>query len=88
VRPEELREFAARSRANVAAAKRQHWRSVVQTGDGLAAFDAGQALYEHARAVSNFPDAGYLAADLAHQVRLKQLLDRASQAIALRRAPR
>ena len=88
MRPEDLREFAARSRGEVAAAKRRHWRTVTQTGDGLAAFDAAQGLYEHAKSVSNFPDAAYLADDLVHQVRLKQLIDRASQAIALRRAAR
>lgn len=85
--PDDLREFAARSRARVATAKRQYWRAAAQ-GDGLAAFDAAQALYEHAQAVSSFPDAAYLANDLAHQVRLKQLIDRASQAIATSRAAR
>ena len=47
-----------------------------------------QALYEHAKSVANFPDAAYLADDLSHQVRLKQLIDRASEALALRRATR
>ena len=88
MRVEALREFAGRERSEVTAAKRNYWRTVTQTGDGLAAFDAAQALYEHAKAVSNFPDAAYSSKDLAHQVRLKQLIDRASQAIASRRVAR
>jgi len=38
---DDLRELATRARAQVAAAKREHWRGVIQSGDGLAAFDAG-----------------------------------------------
>lgn len=87
MRPEHLREFAARTRTEVAAAKRQHWREA-QASDSLAAFDAAHALYEHAQSVSNFPDAAYLADDFAHQVRLKQLIDRASETIAFRRTAR
>lgn len=87
VRPEDLREFAARSRAEVSSAKRQHWRAAL-AADDLAAFDAAQSLYEHAKSVAKFPDAAYLADDLSHQVRLKQLIDRASEALALRRATR
>jgi hypothetical protein len=88
VRPEDLREFARRSRRDVAVAKRAHWRVAAQTGDGLAAFDAAQALYEHATATANFPSAGSRAEDLAHHVRDKQLIDRASQAAAFARAAR
>jgi len=85
VRTEDLREFAARSRAAVAKAKRAHWQAVAQSGNGLCAFDAAQALYEHARAVSDFPSASYRAEDLAHHVRLKQLIDRASEAAPFNR---
>jgi hypothetical protein len=88
VSAENLREFALRARSQVAAAKRDHWRGVMQSGDGLAAFDAGQELNQYARSVSSFPDAAYLSEDLAHQVRLKQLIDRASQASASRRSAR
>lgn len=88
MQPEDLREFASRARVAVAAAKQEHWRRATQTGDGLAAFDAAQALYEHAVAVSGFPDAAYLADDLSHQLRLKRLIDRASQAPSRSRATR
>jgi hypothetical protein len=88
VRAEDLREFAARSRDAVAVAKRAHWQSVVQSGDGLGAFDAAQALYEHARLVADFPSESYAAEDLAHHVRLKQLIDRASEAAPFNRATR
>jgi hypothetical protein len=88
VRAEDLREFAARSRAAVASVKRAHWQGVAQSGDGLGAFDAGQALYEHARTVTDFPSKSYAAEDLAHHVRLKQLIDRASEAAPFNRAAR
>ena len=88
MRAEDLREFAARSRAAVANAKRAHWRRVAQSGDGLGAFDAAQALYEHARTVADFPSASYTADDLAHHVRLKRLIDRASEAAPFNRAAR
>lgn len=88
VSDQDLREFATRARAQVAVAKREHWRGVIQGGDGLAAFDAGQELNRYARSVSSFPDAAYLSEDLAHQVRLKQLIDRASQASASCRSAR
>jgi len=88
VRAEDLREFAARSRAPVASAKRAHWQAVAQSGDALAAFDAAQALYEHAKAVSDFPSAHYLAEDFRNQVRLKELIDRAAQAAPFARPAR
>jgi hypothetical protein len=88
VRAEDLREFAARSRDPVVTAKRAHWQSVAQSGDGLGAFDAAQALYEHARAATDFPSASYAAEDLAHHVRLKRLIDRASEAAPFNRAAR
>jgi hypothetical protein len=88
VRAEDLREFAARSRAAVASAKRAHWQLVARTGDGLAAFNAAQALYEHAKAVSDFPSAHYLAEDFRNHVRVKELIDRASQAAPFARPAR
>jgi hypothetical protein len=88
VRPEDLREFARRSREDVASAKRAHWRAAAQTGDGLAAFDAAQALYEHATSASDFPSVSSRAEDLAHHVRDKRLIDRASQAAPFARATR
>lgn len=88
VKPEDLREFARRSRAPVARAKRQYWQQAAMQGDGLAAFEVAQELYEHARAVSDFPSAAYAAADFEHQVRLKQLIDRAAQAASSHRAAR
>jgi hypothetical protein len=88
VRPEDLREFAARSRGPVARAKREHWGAVAQLADGLAAFDAGQALYEHAKSLGTFPSDEYLREDFAHHVHLKQLIDRASEALTAARAAR
>jgi hypothetical protein len=61
---------------------------VAQAGDGLGAFEAGQALYDHAKAVSDFPSKSYQAEDLAHHVRLKKLIDRASQAAPFARPAR
>jgi hypothetical protein len=43
------------------------------------------ALFEHARSArGDFPGSRYAAADLGAQVRLKQLLDRAAHAFAIR----
>jgi hypothetical protein len=88
VRPEDVREFAARSRGPVAQAKREHWGAAAQQADGLAAFDAGQALYEHAKSLGEFPSDEYLHQDFAHHVHLKQLIDRASEALSTARAAR
>jgi hypothetical protein len=88
MRAEDLREFARRPRDAVQSAKREHWRAVAQTQGGLGAFDAGQELYEHAESIGALPNAAYRAADLEHHIKLKQLLDRASQAAPFARAAR
>ena len=88
MRSADLREFAARPRDQIASAKRDYWRLAAQTGAGLAAFDAAQELYEHAKAVGTYPNAAYQADDLQHHVRLKKLIDRASQAAPFASAAR
>jgi hypothetical protein len=88
VRAEDLREFAARSRAEVSQKKLDYWRQAAQSGEGLAAFEAAQALYEHARSVSDFPDQSYREADFAHHLRLKDMIDRASRVAPFARAAR
>ena len=50
-----------------------------------ATVEASHALFEHARSArADFPGSRYVAADLGAQVRLKQLLDRAAHAFAIR----
>lgn len=80
-----LRRFADRDRASVERLKRAYWIRMYREQGGLATWRAGVALFEHARRVRpDFPTADDRAADLAHHVELKGLLDRASRALALR----
>lgn len=74
-----IRAFASRDRTEVAAAKAAWWARA----DTEARFRAAHALWEHARRVRpDWPTADDRAADLAHHVRLKSLLDRAGRGIA------
>jgi hypothetical protein len=84
VDPSAIREFAQRFRAPVAEHKADYWedsyRATPQDTVSLV-----QALFEHMREVSpEFPNAEYLANDFEHHIRQKEMLDRASSAIALR----
>lgn len=80
---EQLQEFAARARKPVAVAKADHWK-LRHAADPLASMAAAHAAFEHARAVAEFPPSHYTAADLAHHIVLKQLIDRASATLAVR----
>ena len=80
---EHIKEFVNRPRAAIASLKAEWWAAHAgATGGSL---DAGHALLEHTRLVDpSFPSAEYLAADLEHHIILKELLDRASKALASR----
>jgi hypothetical protein len=83
--PSELRTFARRARTPVTRAKREHWAREIRSGDSLAALRAGHALFEHARSVlPQFPTDEERAADFAHHLKLRRLLDVASRALAVR----
>lgn len=78
-----INEFVNRPRAAVDSLKAEWWAAHAGAGGG--SLDAGHALLEHTRLVDpSFPSAEYLAADLEHHVVLKELLDRASKALASR----
>jgi hypothetical protein len=83
--PADVRAFAHRDRAEVERLKRDHWARRCRESDGQATLEAAHALYEHARRVCpDFPTERERAEDLAHHVVLKQLIDRASRALAVR----
>lgn len=83
--PAHIRAFAARDHAEVERLKIEHWARLYRESGEQATLDAGHALYEHARRVRpDFPTERDRAEDLAHHVRLKALLDRASRALAVR----
>ncbi len=74
-----------RDRSAVERRKRTHWIRVYREQGPESTWRAGHALYDHARRVRpDYPTARDRASDLAHHVRLKELLDRASRAITLR----
>ena len=78
----DLRRFADRDHAAVERLKRAHWVRVYREQGGLATWRAGQALLEHVRRLyPDFPSPQERAADLAHHLELKRLLDRASRNI-------
>ena len=80
-----IREYAERDWAKVANSDRQHWAQRFRAEGPGATVAASHALFEHARrARGDFPGSRYSAADLTSQVRLKQLLDRAADAYAVR----
>ena len=61
------------------------WWAARVAADEQSALEAGHAMWEHARRVDpNFPGSEYLDRDLAHHIRLKKLIDSASQALARR----
>jgi len=89
VNAREIREFVERRRAPVQELKREFWASITREGGVLSSLEAGWALHEHARAVQpDFPSERYLADDFRDHLRVKLLLDRASQFLTLRRSPR
>jgi hypothetical protein len=85
VREHDILEYAERDWARVADADREHWVQRFRAEGPSATIAASHALFEHARSVRvDFPGSRYSAADLSSQVQLKQLLDRAAHAFAVR----
>lgn len=78
--PQLLRACAGRAWPLVAAHKRAYWTRAHREGDGLASFEASQALWVHMRNLRpEWPTPGERAEDLAHHVALKRALDRAAR---------
>jgi hypothetical protein len=85
VNDQHIRDYAERAWAKVARSDRQHWVQRFRAEGPSATVATSHALFEHARRVrGDFPGSRYAAADLSSQVRLKQLLDRAAHAFAVR----
>ena len=83
--PADLRAFAHRARLEVEQQKRAHWVQRFHEGDGNATLRAAHALYDYVRRVRpDYPTEQDRAEDLAHHIALKQLIDRASRALAVR----
>jgi hypothetical protein len=80
VDPRHVRDYAARAWHRVAAHKRAYWARAVQERNGLAAFEAAQALWIQMRQVRpDWPTAAERREDLARHVALKRALDRAAR---------
>jgi len=85
VKDQHIREYTERDWAKVAGSDRDHWVQRFRAEGPRATVEASHALFEHARSArADFPGSRYVAADLGAQVRLKQLLDRAAHAFAIR----
>lgn len=85
MKDQHIREYAGRAWAKVANSDREHWVQRFRAEGSGATVEASHALFEHARSArADFPGSRYVAADLGAQVRLKQLLDRAAHAFAIR----
>ena len=85
VKDQHIREYAERDWAKVADSDREHWVLRFRAEGPSATVGASHALFEHARSARrDFPGSRYATADLSFQVRLKQLLDRAAHAFAVR----
>jgi hypothetical protein len=83
--PADLRAFAHRARLEVEQQKREHWGKRFREGDGNTTLHAARALYDYVRRVRpDYPTERDRAEDLAHHIALKQLIDRASRALAVR----
>ena len=82
---EAIRAFVQRDRAAVEALKQAHHARRFQERGAAAGWQAGQALWDHARRVRpDWPTARDRAEDLAHHVELKRRLDRAAHAFTRR----
>jgi hypothetical protein len=85
VDPKHVREFAARDWAGAERSKRDYMAERARDGDGLWAFWASQGLFEYMCELDpSFPANVPHGPDLAHQVELKALLDRARDAATSR----
>jgi len=79
--PKDLRAFAGRDWAAVAAGKRTRAAQLFRKDGPQPLLRAARALFEHARAVNPaWPGARERSADLEHHVHLKRLLDQAARA--------
>jgi hypothetical protein len=80
-----IKEFVDRPRAAVDSLKAEWWAARAGEGGPGSSLAAGHALLDHARLVDpSFPSAESRALDLDHHILLKNLLDRASRALASR----
>ena len=85
VDPDDVRAFVSRDHAAVEASKRAYHARRYRERGAAAGFEAGQALWEHARRVRpDWPTPGDRDEDLAHHVALKRQLDRATDAFTRR----
>lgn len=85
VKDQHIREYTERDWAKVAVSDRDYWARRFRAEEPRATVEASHALFEHARSTrADFPGSRYVAADLGAPVRLKQLLDRAAHAFAIR----
>ena len=85
MKDQHIREYTERDWAKVAGSDRDHWVQRFRAEGPRATVEASHALFEHGRSArADFPGSRYVAADLGAQVRLKQLLDRAAHAFAIR----
>ena len=79
------RDFARRDRSEVEKLKREHHARRYGEHGFVATLRAAHSLYDLARSLRpDFPSTRERRDDLAHHLRLKRLLDRASHALALR----
>ena len=85
MKDQHIREYAERDWAKVAASDRDYWVQRFRAEGPRATVEASHALFEHARSIrGDFPGPRYRAEDFSAQVRLKQLLDQAAHAFAIR----
>jgi hypothetical protein len=85
VDPKHIRDFAARDWSAAERAKREYLAERSRDADGLWAFWASQSLFEHMRELQpSFPANVPHGPDLAHQIELKRLLDRARDVFSSR----
>jgi hypothetical protein len=82
---EHLRAFANRDWNKIEQSKRAHQARIFQQGGAAATVRLARELFAHARAIDPaWPSQREREADLAHQVELKRLLDRAGAAWKIR----
>ena len=85
VDPDDVRAFVSRDHAAVEASKLAYRARRYRERGAAAGFEAGQALWEHARRVRpDWPTPHDRDDDLAHHVALKRQLDRATDAFTRR----
>lgn len=79
----DLREYAGRDWQRIESEDRAYWVGRYRQFGGLETLRASQALWQHMKTVRpDWPTEADRAADLAHHIQFKALLDRASRAFA------